>query len=467
LNQTYLTIAAASVAAILAMAMVFVPSLGFAKSTTATQSQMLAPKPSQITQTAFNVPGSVFDGMKLVMPASFVPVSPQQAYADSAVSMHLVALEKTIPFPKGISAADGCGSTASTASPCLPTQVIAYTFNGTIPGPIIRATVGQTIIVNITVPSVETDNHGVDNHASITNAGSFLPTAPGTSKVYSFVATQPGVWEYHCEGNVNDLAEHVFRGMHGMVIVDPAAGYSSSAKEIALDFSEYYLTNQGTSNNGVTMKNGDFNWAAMYSHSATYSYMNGIPYGYQYLAKSPNGGGANLLDPTKGNLPTPNGAIPLQFNTGDHVRFFLLNTGDWPVNFHIVGEILDQVTQGGMVQNGVQTFNLGGSNGAVVDVTFNTAGPFVIVNHDYSQLFKGQVATILVGAGGANPSNAIPPKSASGQSIHQDYQTYTFGTPLNWNGVSPLPSNQKPTGTDTTGAPYTGALPSWYTSNFP
>ncbi len=460
MNRSILTLAAASVAAVLVMALV-VPSAGIAGLTAAPKITTTSTTTKQTVPLTQNQ-ASPLNGLNLVMPASFVPLGAQQAYATSGntVNMNLVAIEKTIPLPGGISSADGCGSTATTATSCLPTQIIAYTFNGTIPGPIIRASVGDTINVRIIDPSTNTDNHGVDNHASIANAGNFLPASLGSVKTYSFVATQPGVWEYHCEGNVNDLAEHVFRGMQGMVIVDPSAGYSSPAKEVALTFSEYYLTNQV----GAHIKNGDFNWAAMYAHNPTYSYINGIPYGYQYLAKSPSGSGAGLLDPSKGNLPTPNGAVPLEFNVGDHVRFFLLNTGDWPVNFHIVGEILDQVTQGGAMQTGVQTYNLGGSNGAIVDVTFNQAGPFVIVNHDYSQLFKGQVATILVGNSGAvNPSNAIPPPSeTAGMSLHQDYQTYLYGTPLNWDGSSPLPSNQTPTGTDTGGAPYTGSLPSWY-----
>ena len=300
----------------------------------------------------------------------------------------------------------------------------------------IRAQQGDIIAAKIIDPPTNDDNHGIDNHASIVSAINFLPTAPGTSKTYFFVATRPGAFEYHCEGNVNDLAEHVFRGMHGMVIVDPKEGYngynlitnstdslaneqvSPKAKEISFDFSEYYLASD---------PNGDFDWKKMYDHNATYSHINGIPFGYQVLS----------LDPTKGNLPMAANAKPLHFKTGDHVRFYVLNTGDLPVNFHIVGGMLDRVAQGGMVEQGVQTFNVGGSNSAIIDVKFDTPGVYIALNHDYSQLFKGQFAVIMVdNNGGANPSNAVPPPGP--QSIVQATTPYTFGTPLVWNGQSDL-----------------------------
>lgn len=64
----------------------------------------------------------------------------------------------------------------------------------------------------------------------------------------------------------------------------------------------------------------------------------------------------------------------MHFNVGDHVRFYLLNVGDELLNFHIVGQQLNQVNQGGVIKQGVQTFNLGGSNSAIADVKFDQPG---------------------------------------------------------------------------------------------
>lgn len=453
MNHSITLVASATVAVTLVMALIFVPSSGIA-----TMIQGQQPTSSQLSSAVgYSHDHSLsIDNLNLQMGSTFAAISPQQAYAEMSggahvVKMNLVAIEKTIAMPSGISGADGCSNSAAETTSCLPTQVIAYTFNGTIPAPTIRAQQGDIIAARITDPASNGDAHGIDNHASIVSAANFLPTPPGTTKTYFFVATRPGVFEYHCEGNVNDLAEHVFRGMHGMVVVDPKDGYSGYtlptnstgklveehvsplAKEVKLDFSEYYLAND---------PNGDFDWKKMYEHSATYSYINGIPFGYQSLS----------LNPATGNLPTPTNAMPLHFKVGDHVRFFVLNSGDLPNNFHIVGGMLDRVMQGGMEEDGVQTFNIGGSNSAIIDVKFDNPGLYVALNHDYSQLFKGQFAVIMVDNNSTtpNPSNAVPPMGA--QSISQPTAMYSFGTPLVWNGHSNLTGTvQSPTGSvDTT-----------------
>jgi len=70
---------------------------------------------------------------------------------------------------------------------------------------------------------------------------------------------------------------------------------------------------------------------------------------------------------------------------------------------------------------GKQTYTVGGSNDAIVDVVFDAPGAYAFVNHDYSSLFKGQAGIIVVDPPGndiskslkltddSEPSNAIPP----------------------------------------------------------
>jgi nitrite reductase (NO-forming) len=239
------------------------------------------------------------------------------------------------------------------------------------------------------------------------------------------------------------MDQHVFSGMVGGVIVDPALGnarlpispatgvgygyvyptytdkgvpivqhVSPKAKEVQFIFSEWYLT-----------KDGAYNSTAMFNRQPTYYWINGIPFGY---------------DPVVTKTP---GAMPLQFNVGDHVRFFLLNEGNAMVNFHIVGEQLDRVISGSVVQGwGKQTYLLGGSNDAIVDVVLNHAGVFAPLNHDYAALFKGQAAIMVVnGPDGQpgktlglkntlNPSNAIPPMGK--YSIPVATTPYTLGKPF-------------------------------------
>ncbi len=367
-----------------------------------------------------------FSNMNLAMGGAFHQVSSEEAATSEAPIKNItfVAIEKNLTLPSG-------------------QTVSALTWNGTIPGPTVRVTQGDLINVKIINHPNNTLIHSLDHHASVISAvPAFSAINVGDTKEYSFIAQQPGVFKYHCEGNnVLTMDQHVFSGMVGIVIVDPQVGYTgyegvgiengtnalttvdvdADAKEVAFQFSEYYLD-----------PSGQYDAAAMFAHNPTASWINGIPFGYDpVITKTPN-------------------ATTLFFKQGDHVRFFLLNHGDLPVNFHIVGEQLDRVTDGSIVSGiGKQTYLLGGSNDAIVDVTFDNPGVYAFVNHDYSQLFKGQAGLIVVdgpdngtsnalrGMGlnitdDANPSNAIPPTGAN--SIPVTVKPYMLGSPLAWNG---------------------------------
>jgi nitrite reductase (NO-forming) len=316
-------------------------------------------------------------------------------------------------------------------------KVQALTFNGTVPSPTIRVTQGD--ILNVTIINYPKNKliHSIDHHASIISAvPNFGPVNVGAKKSFEFVATQPGFFKYHCEGNgVLGMDQHVFSGMSGGVIVDPAKGYtgytlptyddkgnqvnttvSPEAKEITYVFSEWYLD-----------KDGSYNQTAMNEHIPTYTSINGIPFGYDpVITKTKN-------------------AMPIHIKQGDHVRFFLLNIGDEMVNFHIVGEQLDRVTDGQVVSGwGKQTYLVGGSNDAIIDVMFTKPGVYAPVNHDYADLFKGQASLIVVdgpdGQPGTslgltdykNPSNAVPPMGKN--SIAVETKPYYLGAPIKWDG---------------------------------
>jgi nitrite reductase (NO-forming) len=84
--------------------------------------------------------------------------------------------------------------------------------------------------------------------------------------------------------------------------------------------------------------------------------------------------------------------------TGLHNRIFIENQGNEPVFFHIVGEILDRVTQGNRVQSGgTETWLLGGSQNMIVDVVFDEPGVYAGVNHDYAAIYTGAVTIWVAG----------------------------------------------------------------------
>jgi nitrite reductase (NO-forming) len=196
----------------------------------------------------------------------------------------------------------------------------------------------------------------------------------------------------------------------------------------------------------------------MFNKIPTYTHVNGIPYGYlgPLLTLSPwntsklsqviattNLDGA---DPVLSALTAPidpqghTTATQLNVKQGDHVRFFVQNTGDNEVAFHIVGEQLDRVAVGNNIMaSGVQTWGIPAYGDATIDVVFEQPGVFAIVNHDYSELFKGQGSIVVVWPKGqtplANPSNAVPPTSDLGKtSLTQQTCLYGIGPDQTYDG---------------------------------
>jgi len=358
------------------------------------------------------------------------------------------------------------------------------TFNGTSPGPTIRVTQGD--VVQVTVINKDDEVHSIDFHGTQLSAvPNFAAIAPGGNRTLTFVAVNPGVWVYHCEANnVFELWEHPLKGMEGTLIVDPLAGYdklrtnvlnlsstgqqtsyheqefSGPAREFTLDYSEYYLADAKTPHSGtVSTPEHDFDQGKMFNEIPTFTKVNGIPYGYLGpLLTLPPWNTSHLSDvitarnilpgdpdPPLSALTTADSgghtaATQLNVRQGDHVRFFVLNTGDKLVPFHIVGEQLDRVTAGSMVvAKNVQTYGIAPYSDATIDVVFEQPGVYAIVNHDYSMLFKGQGSIVVVWPPNTNmlpnPSNAVPPASVMpNTSISQSKCKYGIGPNNQYDG---------------------------------
>jgi hypothetical protein len=94
-----------------------------------------------------------------------------------------------------------------------------WTFNGTIPGPTIRATEGDKIKINFI-------NNGSKPHSLHTHGihpaemdGVFDMIGPKGKFTYEFTAEPYGVYPYHC--HMTPLEEHITHGLYGVMIIDP------------------------------------------------------------------------------------------------------------------------------------------------------------------------------------------------------------------------------------------------------
>ncbi len=126
----------------------------------------------------------------------------------------------------------------------------AWTYNGSVPAPILRATEGDRLRIHF---ENRTGNpHNIHFHGSHRpEQDGWEPIPPGGETTYEIEAGPAGLHPYHC--HTAPLADHISRGLYGMLIVDPADP-RPPATEIALLLSGF--SNDEIGPNGVVAWNG-------------------------------------------------------------------------------------------------------------------------------------------------------------------------------------------------------------------
>lgn len=142
-----------------------------------------------------------------------------------------------------------------------------------VPGPILRFDVGDTVIIHLTNDSPEDHTihwHGLDVDQA--NDGVPSTSAPvgsfGGEFTYTFVCKEPGTYMYHCHV-LTTL--HLAMGMYGLFIIDPEVEnqiYSNSGK-YSKEYN-YILSEMNTSWNVNPLSPGQF-----YLYDADYAMVNG------------------------------------------------------------------------------------------------------------------------------------------------------------------------------------------------
>ena len=243
------------------------------------------------------------------------------------------------------------------------------TYNGGVPGPVLRGQVGDRF--EITLVNDGTMSHSIDFHAGVLAPDKPMHSiSPGQSLQYNFTATRSGIWLYHC--STAPMSVHLAAGMHGAVIIDPP-GLSQVDHEFVLIQSEIYLGPEG----------GSIDEAKVAAKTPDLMAFNGMAFQYKYR--------------------------PLQVAVGQRVRFWLMDAGpSLPCTFHVVGGQFDQVfyegawTLGGPDQigsrwsGGSQALNLGPCQGGFVEFVPPQAGHYSFVTHAFADMEKGAVGVLQV-----------------------------------------------------------------------
>jgi FtsP/CotA-like multicopper oxidase with cupredoxin domain len=110
----------------------------------------------------------------------------------------------------------------------------AWTYNGQVPGPTIRATEGDHL--RVTFRNLGTHPHSIHFHGwhtpEMDGALTGQEVHPGETFVYEFDADPFGLHLYHC--HTVPLKRHIHKGLYGAFIIDPRA--SSGVRPAAQEF---------------------------------------------------------------------------------------------------------------------------------------------------------------------------------------------------------------------------------------
>jgi nitrite reductase (NO-forming) len=295
---------------------------------------------------------------------SFAGAAP--ANADALAMKHAATRALLPPAPAGSVANVRLDVMHSTVSIAPGIRYDAWTFGGSVPGPVVHVRVGQT--VRVTLHNSSPMPHSVDFHAAqIAPNLAFIDVQPGQSKTFSFKASVPGVFMYHC--GTAPAFMHIANGMYGAIVVEPR-NMPKADREYVLVSSEWYLNKAGL-------------------------------------------GSPASLDMTKAEQMTPdwvtwNGYAaqykthPLTANPGQTVRFWVVDAGpSLNTEFHVVGTILSRAWLNADLvdapQHDIQTAIVPAGGGGVFDVKIPKAGIYPFVSHSFASVQMGEVGLLNVG----------------------------------------------------------------------
>jgi nitrite reductase (NO-forming) len=247
-----------------------------------------------------------------------------------------------------------------------------WTYNGTVPGPMFRARVGDTVVVHFSNAADSTMHHNVDFHAVTGQGGGAAATgtAPGETTSFSFLAQHPGLFVYHCA--TPDVPTHISKGMYGMILIEPETPLPTVDKEIYIMQGDIY-----TKWMPGTDGHQEFDDIAMFEETPTYVVFNGKFHGFT-------------------------GENTIKANVGETMRIYFGVGGPNTISsFHVIGEIFDTVWNYGAIGDdpmvSVQTVLVPPGGAVVADLSFEVPANYILVDHALTRAFhKGAIGIIEV-----------------------------------------------------------------------
>lgn len=250
-----------------------------------------------------------------------------------------------------------------------------WSFGGTVPGPMARVRVGDSIEFHLSNAKGNTQPHNIDIHAVNGPGGgaAFTTVDPGEEKTFTFKAKAAGLFIYHCAAG--SIVDHISNGMYGLVLVEPEGGLAKVDREYYVMESEFFASDP---ENGI----------------APFDIQKGLDEHPSHVVFNGKVGG--LL-----------GKNALKAKVGETVRIYFGNIGPNGISsFHIIGEIFDKVYSeggfGGAIGKNIQTTLVPSAGATIVEFKVDAPGAYALVDHSIYRVAKGAIGHLVV-EGDDNP----------------------------------------------------------------
>lgn len=249
-----------------------------------------------------------------------------------------------------------------------------WTFNGTVPGPMIRIRQGDTVELTLRSAAENKVAHSIGLQA-VTGpggGGDVTMVAPGESKTFRFQALYPGVFTYQSAST--PAVEQIANGMYGLIVVEPPQGLPKVDREFYVMQGEFYLDGKR-----------DEHGMRVYSNEKALA---GQP---DYLFFNGATGG---LD----------GVNTLKVKTGETVRIFYGVGGpNFGGGLHITGAVFDRVAVTGTPLDDPTRWatNVPGASvpvggAAVIELRVTVPGRYTLLDSSANNAQKGATGTLVV-----------------------------------------------------------------------
>ncbi|MGN6490335.1 MAG: copper-containing nitrite reductase [Devosia sp.] len=246
-----------------------------------------------------------------------------------------------------------------------------WTFNGKVPGPMLRVRVGDTVDVHLKNADGSSRLHAVDFHAATGPGGGAASTQtnPGEEKSFKFKALTPGLFVYHCATPM--VAHHIANGMYGLILVEPEGGLPPVDRE-------YYVMQGEIYTDGAFGQHGsqEFNVEKLLNERPEYFVFNG-------------------------SVGALSKFHPMQAKVGETVRiYFGVGGPNFTSSFHVIGEIFDKVYNlGGVISeplHGIQTVLVPAGGAVITEFKVDVPGNYTLVDHALARAERGLVGMLHV-----------------------------------------------------------------------